>query len=503
MNNNKFTIKFNEKSFVMPWHLNDYPEKDEIVICRIERLQQFGFQVSILNYGGVAGFLASNELSRKKIRSIRSIMKEGDIKPLLVIKKDHKYDQVHIDLSYKQLYNAEEDINKLEKYYRLINIFHTWLKNIYNAKHFSNGKYFPDLNESIQFLINKENDQKSQNINTIQTTRSSDSISNIVFENQDNKETDIDIDIESGAFDDDNGIEDLIDQTNYRIDIDNANHDMTAANTAAVTEAKKSFPYDTKVWQKIMGCTLWKYPVSEIYDIFMKIKMQEISVNVAFPDLIELFKDKSSEIDSVPEVVNSVPEVVNSVPEVVNSVPEVVNSVPEVVNSVPEVVNSVQDNDSCSDEVEQYNDLCEYVGSAESDQEDEVEPYIDIGLKDLDNLLELIDNYINYDIIIKLNLKLTSWSYKSLHTIRTILSNIRSIPTDKDYKSGFSYSSIILNSPSYEFIIKSTNKSLMDKIYPEGCSLEESDLGQKIINILKDYENNIDYGIEIERNDIS
>ena len=485
MNNNKFTIKFNEKSFVMPWHLNDYPDKDTVVICRIERLAVYGFTVSILNYGGISGFLASNELSRKKIRSIRSIMKVGDIKPLLVIKKDHRHDQVHIDLSNKQLSNAEEEVDKLEKYYRLVNIFHTWLKNIYNSKHFIDGKYVPDLNESIQILFNKEDGQTTS---TIQSTKSSDSINNIAFENQYN-ETDEDPEIDEDAKTDTNGNyikypDDSEITDEYRINIENANHNMIAANIAAATEAKKSFPYDTKVWQKIMGCTLWKYPIADIYDdIFMKIKMRQLSLGAAFPDLIELLKEKSSENNSNP-VINSVPDVVNSDP---------------VINSDP-VVNSVSDNECSSDEVEDYNDQCEYI---ESEQEDEVEPYIDITLKDLDNLLELIDKYINYDIIIKLNLKLTSWGYKSLHTIKTILSEIESIPANKDYNLGFSYSSIILNSPSYEFVIKSTNKSLMDKIYPEGCSLEDSELGQKIINILKVFEHDIDYGIEIERNDIS
>jgi hypothetical protein len=318
------------------------------------------------------------------------------------------------------------------------------------------------------------------------------------------------------------------------------------ANIAADIEAKKSFPYDTKVWQKIMDCTLWKYPISDIYDKILQIKMGNLSLGKVFPDLIELLKDKSSPNDSDQNInssivtfsdVNIVSEPlpisdVNIVSEPVpfsdvNIVSEPlpisdVNIVSEPlpisdVNIVSEPVpvqdvniESVPVSEPVSEPLmeiiyeeedlssNQENDICQFV---ESDVEGEVDPYIDITSKDLDILLGLIDNYINYDIIIKLNLKLTSWGYKSLQTIKYILNKIKLIPDD--YKTRFSYNSIILNSPSYEFVIKSTNKALMDEIYPEGCSLEDSELGQKIINILKDYDHDIDYGIEIERNDIS
>jgi len=538
--NNKFTIKFNEKLFAMPWHANDYPDKETVVICRIERLEVYGFKVSILNYGGIGAFLALNELSRKKIRSIRSIVKVGDIKPLLVIKKDYKHDQVYIDLSNKQLTNAEEEVDKLEKYYRLINIFHIWLKKIYNAKHFINGTYVSDLNESIQCLIKNDDEQMLRSKNTIHNAISSDSIST-TFENQYNKDkdknnkdkdtfdadadadasadTDSDTDTENDK--DYNDIDDINNITNnkpsddmYHADFDNANYKTTV---------EKSFPYDTKVWQKIMACTLWKYPISDIYDKVLKIKMGSLSLGNVFPDLIELLKDKSFSNDSVPvpiqvpvinPVINPVtnpdldPDSVSDPDSDSVSDPDsdsVSDSVSDqITNPDPDpypVTNQVTypDSDSDSDaNLDSKNDICQYI---ESEEEGEVEPYIDITSKDLDILLGLIDNYINYDIIIKLNLKLTSWGYKSLQTIKDILSKIKSIPDD--YQSKFSYNSIILNSPSYEFIIKSTNKALMDEIYPEGCSLEDSELGQKIINILKDYDHDIDYGIEIERNDIS
>ena len=109
-----FKVKFNNNSFAMKWHEKTYPEIDEVVICRVKQINDYGIQVNILNYGNIDGFLAINELSRKKIKSIRSVIKVGDIKPLVVIRKDLKNNQMLIDLSKKQLSDIEIEIDKLE-----------------------------------------------------------------------------------------------------------------------------------------------------------------------------------------------------------------------------------------------------------------------------------------------------------------------------------------------------------------------------------------------------
>jgi translation initiation factor 2 alpha subunit (eIF-2alpha) len=348
---NKFNIRFNEKTFTMKWHEKEYPEVETVVICRIDQIDEYGIKVSILNYGNIRGFLSTKELSRKKIRSLRSIIKVGDIKPLIVINKEIKKDQVIIDLSYKQISNIQYEIDCLEKYYRLTNIIHTWLKCIYNSRYIIDGKYtFSDLTND-------------ENVN-------------------------------------------LLDE-----------------------ETDKIFSYGTEIWHKVMTNTLWKYPINEVYNIFMNIKMGNEALKNAFPDLIE----------------------------------------------------------------EIYNNKM-FINIDNNQQ-------IKISIDHLEILSNLINKFINYDIFLKLNLKLISWSINSLETISSILKKIQLIPEIK-YNSNLSFNSIIINSPSYEFIIKTTNKVLIDKIYPQECSIEESEFGQYIIEILKEFNNNIDYGIELERKDV-
>jgi len=414
-----FNVRFNEKIFKMRWHEEEYPEPDTVVICRVDQIEKYGVKVSILNYGNIQGFVGTKELSRKNVRSISSIMKVGEIKPLLVINKEVRRDQIYIDLSNKQISNAEYEVDRLEKYYRLTNIIHTWLKSVYNSRHIIGGKYVVDLTASIQMVADFEIDENIEpsvprSMSNIKSIKSTESLSNVAFDEDD---------------------EDSVNKEDVSItDQNDPNDSDEYTDPNDHTEKKKTFPYGEDIWNKVMACTLWKYPVSDVYDIFMDIKMGKYGIGkealrIAFPELVS--KAESSEL---------------------------------------------------------FADI-------DSDQR------IEISTDDLEILSNLINKFINYDISIKLNLKLTSWSINSLKTISSILQKIQAIPVKK-YDSNFSYSSIILNSPSYEFVIKSTNKALMDEIYPEGCAIDESDFGQNIIEILKEYNDDIDYDIELERKDV-
>jgi len=336
----------------MPWHKELYPETDTVVICRVTQIDEYGVRVSILNYGGIEGFLTTNELSRKKIKSIRSVMKVGDIKPLLVIKTEKKRDKIFIDLSNKEISNIEYEVERLEKYFKLTTIIHTWLKYIYNSRYFLEGKYIGDLDESLETVANFED-------TSLKTTNDS-----------------------TNSF--------PIDEDEYEDETDTSSG-----------SGKKVFPYGSKIWSKVMDLTLWKYPVGDIYDIFMDIKMKKKTVAEAFPELIsEIQRDKlDTEIDE--------------------------------------------------------------------DQRIEID-IKDIGLNDdlnlpdtisHNSLIGLIDRYINYDISVKINLKMTCWSIGSLDTIKEIIDNISMIP-DRSYDSQFRFTSILINSPLYEFVIKSTNKKI-------------------------------------------
>jgi translation initiation factor 2 alpha subunit (eIF-2alpha) len=114
----------NMNIFKYHWYKTKYPKVDQIVICKAVKIEEIGIKFQILDYLGIEAFMPLNELSRKKIKSIRSIFKEGDIKPLLVLRVDEE--NGYIDLSNKYVDMAKDDIIRLDKYSSLVNIFHKW-----------------------------------------------------------------------------------------------------------------------------------------------------------------------------------------------------------------------------------------------------------------------------------------------------------------------------------------------------------------------------------------
>lgn len=121
--NSKYSI--NNNIFNVQWHKNEYPEPDDIVIGYINKIEDTGLTVYVLDYQKKEALMPLQELSRKKISSIRTLFKEGDIKPLLVLRVDDK--KGFIDLSNKYINMARDEIDRLEKYTVVIRIFYQWL----------------------------------------------------------------------------------------------------------------------------------------------------------------------------------------------------------------------------------------------------------------------------------------------------------------------------------------------------------------------------------------
>ena len=414
----KFNTRFNEKTFNLKWYKNDIPTQGDIVICRVMKIDDC-VKVSILDYGGIEGTIHSHEISRKKIKSIRSIMKVGEIKPFRVhniYKRQDVSSTIDIDLSNKNVGDAD-DIDTIEKYYRLISIMHIWLKNIANSTNQLYGKIV-DLTESVELIANIN---KNPSINHISTIHNSVSVSILAYD-------DTVADAGAGAL--------VPTTTKSDTDSETESDDVAISNTteldlSGATE-NKSIPYSQDIWNKVMSLTLWKDLDDvdyDIYDLFMNIKTKKSTsgktpISESFPELIEAVS--KSEI----------------------------------------VVNHSVVDDS-----------------------------------DIENLVILIDRFINYNICLKVQLKLTSWSLNSLDQIKEIIANILNIPSKSYPDANLSFKSVVLNSPNYDFVIKSPNKFVMDELYSIGSTVDESKLGNLLHTVLKSYAD-IHYEINIEREDL-
>lgn len=121
-----FISKFTKDNiiFKVPWYAEKYPKADDIIIGYIKSIEDGGIKVNILDYMSIEGYMPFQELSKRRVYSIRSLFKEGQIKPLLVLAVDEN--KGFIDLSNKYVSMAKDDISSLEKYGHLVRIMTLW-----------------------------------------------------------------------------------------------------------------------------------------------------------------------------------------------------------------------------------------------------------------------------------------------------------------------------------------------------------------------------------------
>ena len=101
------------------YYRNSLPFVDDIVMVRIGNCNEFGYDVTLLEYNNVGGFLSMQKLKKRK-----KVLDTNDIIPMYVIKVDE--DKNFIDISRKKLnesetkdfmikYNYSSGLNKIAK----------------------------------------------------------------------------------------------------------------------------------------------------------------------------------------------------------------------------------------------------------------------------------------------------------------------------------------------------------------------------------------------------
>merc|ERR1712137_1482012 len=84
----------------------ELPNQDELVVVRVNKVEEFGAYVTLLEYNNIEAMILSSEVSRKRIRSIHKHLRIGkqDVMQVLRVDKEKGY----IDLSKK--YVSEGDV---------------------------------------------------------------------------------------------------------------------------------------------------------------------------------------------------------------------------------------------------------------------------------------------------------------------------------------------------------------------------------------------------------
>jgi translation initiation factor 2 subunit 1 len=87
------------------WYENEFPNENDIVMCKIVETNDEGSYVELLEYNNIRGMILKSLISKKRIKNLKQVMKEGNEEILRVVRVDKV--QGYIDLSKKDL-NTDE-----------------------------------------------------------------------------------------------------------------------------------------------------------------------------------------------------------------------------------------------------------------------------------------------------------------------------------------------------------------------------------------------------------
>ncbi|GAB4860238.1 hypothetical protein Ancab_011717 [Ancistrocladus abbreviatus] len=103
-----------------------YPEVDMAVMIQVKHIADMGAYVSLLEYNNIEGMILFSELSRRRIRSVNSLIKVGRIEPVMVLRVDKE--KGYIDLSKRRV--SEEDIQACEERYNKSKLVHSIMRHV-------------------------------------------------------------------------------------------------------------------------------------------------------------------------------------------------------------------------------------------------------------------------------------------------------------------------------------------------------------------------------------
>ncbi|KAI3952887.1 hypothetical protein MKW92_035407 [Papaver armeniacum] len=103
-----------------------YPEVDMAVMIQVKNIADMGAYVSLLEYNNIEGMILFSELSRRRIRSVSSLIKVGRQEPVMVLRVDKE--KGYIDLSKRRV--AEEDIATCEERYNKSKLVHSIMRHV-------------------------------------------------------------------------------------------------------------------------------------------------------------------------------------------------------------------------------------------------------------------------------------------------------------------------------------------------------------------------------------
>jgi len=100
-------ITMYKTSEIVRYYRKSFPEKGDIVIVRVSDKNEFGYNVDLLEYNNIKGFVTLSEISRKMVHRKKNIIDQEEIMPMSVLNTNKE--KGTIDLSKKFLKESDVD----------------------------------------------------------------------------------------------------------------------------------------------------------------------------------------------------------------------------------------------------------------------------------------------------------------------------------------------------------------------------------------------------------
>jgi translation initiation factor 2 subunit 1 len=101
-----------------------FPDADEVVQVQVKRVMDMGAYVSLLEYGNIEGMIMLSELSKRRIRSIKNLIRAGQVMAVAVIRTDEN--KGYVDLSRRRV--SPEEGQKMDEKYAKSKLVHSVMR---------------------------------------------------------------------------------------------------------------------------------------------------------------------------------------------------------------------------------------------------------------------------------------------------------------------------------------------------------------------------------------
>lgn len=115
-----------EKGLNCRMYEKEYPDKDDLVVVQVTSIAEMGAYCSLLEYNQIEGMILMSELSRRRIRSVKRLIRVGkqEIVAVLRVNKEKGY----IDLSKKRV--SPEEVTKVEERWNKSKAVHSIMRHV-------------------------------------------------------------------------------------------------------------------------------------------------------------------------------------------------------------------------------------------------------------------------------------------------------------------------------------------------------------------------------------